>query len=829
MKKIVIGLTFLFISLQFLLPLAAQVADLYEMIPDENRRQDRISYNENGEEVRTIGYNGYIVTKYNGNEENVVVPRIINGLSISKIGERAFAGNKDIISVDFAGSFDIESESFADCPNLRIFKAKYLRYNKIATDMLKGCKDVKVYTEVNSNVAIIAFLNDFEIIDESEYLIEEDFAYRLEGGVPYLIKYLGKSESVTIPSQINGVNISSRTGDNLFSGNPYVKEITSPENINHLSGQMFAYCPNLTDVYINGDINGTNGRVFPNSPNITVHMLPDNFAYSAAAKENLPIEYYHAPDSFIDGDFICNVNRFEPTINILGYVGTNQNAVIPSIVNGLPVASILGNGFANNKDIVSITIPSSVQWLYYNVFYNCQNLTEVIIEGSMTYIGEENPFGNKTNEDLLVYVRRGSPIEWGLKKFGLKLEYITYPGALVSGDFEYIILDDGTVSITGYLGENTDELVIPETIDDLYVVGIHNEAFKGYSINKIVLPYSIMSIGDYAFSSSALEEINLPDGLTSIGDWAFSSSPIKKIVLPDALGEIGHGTFMRCTSLTEVQFGEYLRYLGPEAFSFCTNLTEISLPDGLEVIGEKAFRYCINVTKIDIPDTVTEIGSEVFSEMTKLKEVKLPSKLKLIPVYAFYGCWELKEIDVPEGITTLGYRAFMHSKGLQHIKLPSTLIEVNPAAFENENRYPFNDLKKLTIPEYIVDRYKEMIVPHCPYVSEIIVQPGIKEVKRFTFSDLKKIRIIELPDTVTTISNSAFSNCTDLEYIYIPKTVKEFGDNIFTGCSKLTIVTDKEGTLAEEYAKENDIKVIYLEEYRENRTTTQQVFGIGIG
>jgi len=827
MKKIVIVLVLLFVSLLFLLPTVAQVANLYEIEADETSSyQVNTAFDENGQEIQTKVYHGYTITKYNGNEENVVVPQRINNLYVSKIGERAFADNKNIASVEFQSDVSIESEAFAGCLNLRAVKAKRVINYVIATDAFNGCKDVKIYASLSSNIAVCAFLNDFEIIDESEYFTEDDFAYTMQNGDPYLIKYMGYSEKVTIPTEIGEKKLPSRMGQNLFAGNRYVKEVIVPENIDHLPSQMFANCPNLTDVYINGNITGQGGGIFVNSPKVTLHILPENFAYYAAAEANLPIEYLPDPDSFIDGDFVCKKDSYEEyVIDIIGYIGKDENVVVPSKVKDMPVLYIIGKGFSGNSDIVSITIPSSVKLLSYNIFYDCPNLTEITVESEETF-AFKSPFGDKTNEDLVVRIKRGSAMEWIIRESGLKIEYLKlYPDAISSGDFEYIILNDGNISITGYTGENIDELIIPEIIDDRQVIGIQNEAFKGYTIIKYVLPETIIFIGDNAFQNSRVQEINFPDSLEYIGDRAFQSSSIKKIVLPDILESIGDGTFMSCSSLTEIEFGQYLLHIGNEAFIACTKLTQITLPDGLETIGEKAFLYCINVTDIYIPDTVFEIGGEVFSEMTKLKTIKIPSSINFIPPYTFYGCWALKEIDIPEGVTMLGYRAFMHSSGLEHIILPSTLNEVNPYAFENENRYPFNNLKKLTIPEYIVDRYKEMVAPHCQNVTEIIVQPGIVEIKRNTFSGLSKIRAVELPKTVTAISNAAFRDCAELRYIYIPESVIEFGENIFTGCSQLTIVTDGPGTWAYEYARNNNISVISIEEYRENAMNKNVVVG----
>jgi len=555
-------------------------------------------------------------------------------------------------------------------------------------------------------------------IDELGYLEEDGFIYRLQNGEPQLIKYIGRSEEVTIPETIGGEKISSDIGQFLFEGNPHVKEVILPEYVNILSYRMFASCPNLTDVYIYGKITGFGGNIFVNSPNITLHTLPDTSMSYTAEDANILIEYLHDPDSFLDGDFICKKNQWdESAVDIIA----DKNVTVPSKVKDMSVISIFGNGFSGNSSIVSVTVPDSVKTLYYHTFYNCPNLTEVIIEGTGTK-AQKNPFGDKKNEDLVIYVKRGSSMERSIKEIGLKFKYIKLnPDSISSGDFEYIILNDGNISIAGYMGTNIEELIIPETLDDKLVVGIEDKAFEGYDIKKFVLPDTITFIGNSAFLFCQVQEINFPESLEYIGDQAFNISPLKKVVLPDRLEIIGDGAFAGCSQLTEVQFGQYLRRIGNSAFAICWGLTEIKLPDGLEIIGDSAFFLCNNITDIYMPDSVTEIGSEIFSQMTKLKAIKLSSGLKSIPTYAFYGCWALKEIDIPEGVTTLGYRAFMHSYGLERIVLPSTLREVNPQAFENDDMYPFSNLREIVIPSMVYDNYDTLIKPYCPNIENIIL------------------------------------------------------------------------------------------------------------
>ena len=52
---------------------------------------------------------------------------------------------------------------------------------------------------------------------------------------------------------------------------------------------------------------------------------------------------------------------------------------------------------------------------------------------------------------------------------------------LVSGDFKYSVLDDGTVEIARYVGSDTD-ITIPDTIDCRDVASIGDESFSGMYI-----------------------------------------------------------------------------------------------------------------------------------------------------------------------------------------------------------------------------------------------------------------------------------------------------------------------------------------------------------
>lgn len=71
---------------------------------------------------------------------------------------------------------------------------------------------------------------------------------------------------------------------------------------------------------------------------------------------------------------------------------------------------------------------------------------------------------------------------------------------LVFGDYEYTVLDNGTVEITGYNGSDT-EIVIPSEIDGKSVTSIGGDAFAACTgLTSIIIPNSVTSIGYGAFS-----------------------------------------------------------------------------------------------------------------------------------------------------------------------------------------------------------------------------------------------------------------------------------------------------------------------------------------
>ncbi len=238
------------------------------------------------------------------------------------------------------------------------------------------------------------------------------------------------------------------------------------------------------------------------------------------------------------------------------------------------VVSIGFQAFEDCKSLQKIVIPQSVAVIADATFRRCDSLHEVIFPQSIRYIGSEAFAGCKSLEKADLpnsYLTIGDA---AFACCG-RLEQLTLPKntvlvfknpfvgcgslTLASEDKEYIVEYDMLTYrdqrlaqvLISYLG-NAETLDIPpfveghthidlgdSVIDRHYkrdvVNTIGNSAFAAnQTLKKISLPESVIRIEDGAFIGSSIEEIVLPNSLESIGEWAFDQcGNLKRIVVPE--------------------------------------------------------------------------------------------------------------------------------------------------------------------------------------------------------------------------------------------------------------------------------------------------------
>ena len=204
---------------------------------------------------------------------------------------------------------------------------------------------------------------------------------------------------------------------------------------------------------------------------------------------------------------------------------------------------------------------------------------------------------------------------------------------LTSGDYEYCILDDGTIQITNFYG-SADQLEIPDEIDGKMVSEIGNRAFSSCkNLTGIKIPDSVIEIDDYAFVGSRITDIEVDanNKCFDVIDGVLYDIDEKELIyypcgfteehfsVPQGIEKIGYYAFWGGSSLTSIEIPDSVTEIDTCAFDSCVNLINIEIPDSVTEIGYGAFYDCSSLTSIEIPNSVTEIGDNAFHGCENLK------------------------------------------------------------------------------------------------------------------------------------------------------------------------------------------------------------------
>ncbi len=222
--------------------------------------------------------------------------------------------------------------------------------------------------------------------------------------------------------------------------------------------------------------------------------------------------------------------------------------------------------------------------------------------------------------------------------------------AETSGDFEYIVLDDGTAEIIDYLGSAT-VVNIPSTIDG----------------------YTISSIGESAFDScDTITDVTIPNGVTQIKDNAFwSCDSLVNLSIPDSVTSIGLCAIAWCYDLPSITLPSNLEIIADSAFIGCISLKEITIPASVTYIGEAAFTECHSMTNINVDENNT-----VYSEQDGVLFNKDKTELVQYPVGKTSPAY-----SIPNGVTTICANAFYTCKTLEKITIPTSVTAIGRGAF----------------------------------------------------------------------------------------------------------------------------------------------------
>ena len=396
---------------------------------------------------------------------------------------------------------------------------------------------------------------------------------------------------------------------------------------------------------------------------------------------------------------------------------------------------------------------------------------------------------------------------------------------LTSGNYQYKVLDDNTICISRYIGDETNA-TIPAKINGLTVTTIGKNAFAQTGLGCLHIPASITDIKPNAFKFSGFNKIEVDKNnlnYTSINGVLFSKDKTVLLAYPKE------------NSATSYIIPDGVKIIESTAFMGTSNLNSIVIPDGVTTIKENAFYLCSNLKNVSIPTSVKSIGRDAFdfSVCSKVNNgyyisncligadneingnFTIKDGTRLVADSAIKGNENLESITVPASVEIIGDCAFLNfsSDSFKNITVANenkyfssengVLFNKNKTELlcypcgKNETTYTVpNTVTKLATVSFSGCKLNKLNLPNnLKYIDEsaftetslktLSIPESVEYIGRYAF-DLSGIETINIPKGITTIEEGTFYRCMQLKSVSIDNHIKHIGDYAFSACYNLS-------------------------------------------
>ena len=194
-------------------------------------------------------------------------------------------------------------------------------------------------------------------------------------------------------------------------------------------------------------------------------------------------------------------------------------------------------------------------------------------------------------------------------------------------------------------------------------------------------------------------------------------------------------------------------------FSGCNGFYgELRLPSKLKRLGNCAFSYCSGLTgSLSIPQGITALPSEAFHNCGFNGTLTLHDGITNIANDAFANCHFKGELHLPKRLKVISENAFCNNDFSGKLTLPSTLTHIASNAFANNWRL----MGVLDIPD------------------------EVESIGESAFANCKMLEGLVLPESLETIRRGAFENCFGIGSIVCKGTMPAYIESgAFDGVAK---------------------------------------------
>ena len=535
---------------------------------------------------------GASLLRYQGKEENVVLPDSFDGRPLTALADNAFYDCKKLVSVTIPESVaSVGSGCFKNCVSLKSVRLpeKLASLGDYAFALCKELEGVSL-PETLTNVPQGCFLKcksltRVNVGGNVTSLGEEAFSGCTQ------LKYLSLGENVR------------EIGEDALKGLSDKLCLVLPEGLKNFDKKLAEGCDRLyrrgkeglelmlyagheTDLILDDEVNGepvtaVGDRVFA------------MFAYLEKLK--LPKNLISIGDGAFAGCSSLTELLLPPTLRHIGrgaFAGCGQAEGVPGYVR------MRGGDLASYSGLTSLTLPEGLEDVGEKAFAGCAALKNVEIKGEDTYLGAGC--------------------------FSLTaIEEFTFPAHAAEIQSELL---RGCV--------NLKKVNIPSGVESVW-----DRAFEGCAaLESVELPESLEVIGEGAFSSmEKLKRIDLPAKVRQIGDEAFSFDPALETV-----GISPENEYFRIEDGCLIDRNENALIWVPAG-----KTGEFTVPDDVEAVRACAFSLSA-LTKVSLGQNVKKIGPWAFRG-SEIKELKIQNPDAVIENGILLDTEDV-EIDAPEAV-----------------------------------------------------------------------------------------------------------------------------------------------------------------------------------
>ena len=184
------------------------------------------------------------------------------------------------------------------------------------------------------------------------------------------------------------------------------------------------------------------------------------------------------------------------------------------------------------------------------------------------------------------------------------------------------------------------------------------------------------------------------------------------------------------------------------------------------------------------------VCDRAFCLCSSLTEIVIPNSVASIGDSAFLGCISLTEIVIPNSVICLNGNPFIGWKGKLECLSPSFVYEDNILFNKDKSRIISFRNQKLTL--YVIPNSVTSIGDSAFYdsrsLSNIVIPNSVTSIGDSAFEGCNSLGSLVIPNSVINIGKGAFKWCKSLAEVVIPNSVTNIGEFAFCGCSSLAEV-----------------------------------------